>query len=121
MKANRMTTSDAAGRKIPDAGVAGSRRGVLEACKEVGGGAGGVYVAEGTAAARGGVAAAPWFELIAVGCRGSSEAARKYNLLQTVRIVSSSTAAAGGAAVEEGLRAILDSFELTAGKTCAPP
>jgi hypothetical protein len=97
--------------------VAGTRRGSLESSREGGGSAGGVYIAEGKAAIRGGGGEAAWIELIAVGCRGS-EAARKYNLSQTVRIVSGG---AGGAPVAEGVRAMMDSFQLTAGKTCAAP
>ena len=52
-----------------------------------------------------------------VGGRGG-EAAKKYNLLQTVRLTASF---AGGADVEaiEGVRAIVNSFELSAGTTCA--
>ena len=102
--------------------VAGTRRGSLESTREVGGKVGGVYIAEGKAGAAAGAPRgddAAWFELIAVGCR-ESEAARKFNLMQTVRVVSSAAAGApGGVVVEDGMRAIVDSFELTAGKTCA--
>ena len=104
--------------------VAGTRRGVLETTREGGGNAGGVYIAEGknTTAGGGTAAGAPWFELIAVGCR-SSETARKFNLMQTVRVVSinAPVGAPHGPEVEEGLRAMLNSFELTAGKTCGSP
>jgi 2-polyprenyl-6-methoxyphenol hydroxylase-like FAD-dependent oxidoreductase len=54
-----------------------------------------------------------WLELVACGCRGG-ENARKYNLLQTISV----TGETADDAEFEGLRAIADSFQLTAGKTC---
>ena len=52
---------------------------------------------------------------MACGCR-SGEAAKKYNLKQTVRL-------SGGGRKEavEGIRVVAESFELTAGTECAPP
>lgn len=93
--------------------IAGTRRGSLRTSREVGGAVGGAFVAEGV----GEDDKSPWVELIAIGCRGG-EAAKKYNLLQTVRLTASF---AGGADVEaiEGVRAIVNSFELSAGTTCA--
>lgn len=93
--------------------IAGTRRGSLRTSREVGGVVGGAFVAEGV----GEDDKSPWVELIAIGCRGG-EAAKKYNLLQTVRLTASF---AGGADVEaiEGVRAIVNSFELSAGTTCA--
>ena len=93
--------------------IAGTRRGSLRTSREVGGAVGGAFVAEGV----GEDDKSTWVELIAIGCRGV-EAAKKYNLLQTVRLTASF---AGGADVEaiEGVRAIVNSFELSAGTTCA--
>ena len=62
-----------------------------------------------------------WLELVAIGCRGS-EAARKYNLIQTVRISATVGNGAGtGGEIVEGVRAMMGSFQLTAGTACAAP
>jgi len=93
--------------------AAGRRNGSLAAARN--GSADGVYIAEGTNA-RGD---APWVEMIAVGCR-SGENAKKFNLSQTIRVASEASVGVGvgSAEVLDGLRAVMESFELTAGASC---
>jgi salicylate hydroxylase len=93
--------------------IAGTRRGSLKTSREVGGATGGAFVAEGVGEDDKSV----WMEMIAVGCRGG-EAARKYNLLQTVRLTASFEGG-GDDDVMKGVRGIVDTFELSAGTTCA--
>jgi hypothetical protein len=93
--------------------IAGTRRGSLKTSREVGGATGGAFVAEGVGEDDKSV----WMEMIAVGCRGG-EAARKYNLLQTVRLTASFEGG-GDDDVTKGVRGIVDTFELSAGTTCA--
>ena len=86
--------------------VAGSRRGRVASTRDV---AEGVFFAEGFDDD------GPWAEMMACGCR-SGEAAKKYNLMQTVRV-----SGGGGKEAVEGIRVVAESFELTAGTKCAPP
>ena len=97
--------------------VAGSRLGLLETAREIGGAGSGVYLAEGFDGALDGRGAPAWLELCAVGCRGG-EAAKKFNLSQTVRISATVPPGKGAAEEVEGVRALMESFELTAGKMC---
>ena len=93
--------------------AAGRRNGSLTAARC--GSTDGVYIAEGTNA-RGD---APWVEMIAVGCR-AGENAKKYNLSQTIRVASEASVGVGAGAAEvvDGLRGVMESFELTAGASC---
>ena len=59
--------------------------------------------------------------ILTVGCRGGA-AARKYDLMQTIRISATvPIPASADQAVGEGVRALLESFRLTAGTACATP
>ena len=89
--------------------VAGSRRGELLSARVSS--SGDAFVAEGVSRTE--PRATRWLELVACGCRGG-ENARKYNLLQTISIAGET--ADDGAF--ESMRAVADSFRLTAGKTC---
>ena len=98
--------------EIFGARVAGARRGELSVARVSK--SGDAFVAEGVEV--GGDEDGKktrWLELVACGCRGGPNA-RKYNLLQTISV----TGETADDAEFEGLRAIADSFRLTAGKTC---
>ena len=92
--------------------VAGARRGELRVARVSK--SGDAFVAEGISLKDGEDGnKTRWLELVACGCRGG-ENARKYNLLQTISVAGETA----DDAAFEGLRAIADSFRLTAGKTC---
>jgi hypothetical protein len=99
--------------EIFGARVAGARRGELRVARVSK--SGDAFVAEGVEVGGGGEDGKKtrWLELVACGCRGGPNA-RKYNLLQTISVAGETA----DDAEFEGLRAIADSFRLTAGKTC---
>ena len=91
--------------------AAGSRRGELRRARVSE--SGDAFVAEGVSPKTGRSETARWLELVSCGCR-AGENARKYNLLQTISVAGETT----DERAFEGLRAVADSFRLTAGKTC---
>lgn len=91
--------------------AAGSRRGELRRARVSE--SGDAFVAEGVSPKTGRSETTRWLELVSCGCR-AGENARKYNLLQTISVAGETT----DERAFEGLRAVADSFRLTAGKTC---
>lgn len=91
--------------------AAGSRRGELRRARVSE--SGDAFVAEGVSPKTGRSETTRWLELVSCGCR-AGENARKYNLLQTISVSGETT----DERAFEGLRAVADSFRLTAGKTC---
>lgn len=86
--------------------VAGTRKGELALSRQTT--SGDAFIAEGTEEDT------RWIELVAVGCR-SGENARKYNLLQTVKLIGMTRDDTVFASLVE----IANSFTLTDGKTCS--
>lgn len=91
--------------------AAGSRRGELRRARVSE--SGDAFVAEGVSPKTGRSETTRWLELVSCGCR-AGENARKYNLMQTISVAGETT----DERAFEGLRAVADSFRLTAGKTC---